>query len=104
MNRPKIVHWTQDEKRIFFECLNLYNNDFYSYTMYLNRSHSQIKSFYHNWLKTLLPSVRSQFPFQHKGGSHVRYRNQKRLETNVSNPKDKSYENSLLISNWKSVE
>ncbi|CAL5994778.1 Myb domain [Hexamita inflata] len=47
----KCVSWTEEEQQIFFKCLEVYGNDFYSYTYHLNRTHSQIKSHYHNWLK-----------------------------------------------------
>ncbi|CAL6055266.1 Conserved_hypothetical protein [Hexamita inflata] len=68
--------WSDSEKQTFFLCLELFQNDFNSYTFYLNRSYSQIKCFYHNWLKTLPLEKRMLVPRNSRGGKHVAFRNQ----------------------------
>ncbi|CAL6049446.1 Conserved_hypothetical protein [Hexamita inflata] len=72
----KSQFWTQTEKQTFFLCLELFQNDFNSYTFYLQRSYSQIKCFYHNWLKTLPLEKRQMVPRNSRGGKHIAFRNQ----------------------------
>ncbi|CAL6039531.1 Conserved_hypothetical protein [Hexamita inflata] len=72
---PKVLkHWTEEEQQIFFKCLAAYGNDFYSYTYHLNRSHSQIKSHFHNWLKKLLLTDNCVYHKQSPGGRHIKFR------------------------------
>ncbi|CAL6041328.1 Conserved_hypothetical protein [Hexamita inflata] len=69
-----LKHWTEEEQQIFFKCLEVYGNDFYSYTYHLNRSHSQIKSHYHNWLKKLLLTDNCVYHKQSPGVRHIKFR------------------------------
>ncbi|CAL5994836.1 Conserved_hypothetical protein [Hexamita inflata] len=70
----KCVPWTEEEQQVFFKCLEAYGNDFYSYTYHLNRSHSQIKSHYHNWLKQHLQTTNDVYQKQSRGGRHLKFR------------------------------
>ncbi|CAL5994960.1 Homeobox-like_domain superfamily [Hexamita inflata] len=95
-----ITRWSEDEKKLFFQCLQLYSNDFYSYTLHLNRTHSQIKSYYHNWL--------NKHNYRHRnarGGHNIPFRNQTQIQQieSISNNGSKNI-NSLLITNYKSYD
>ncbi|CAL6039533.1 Myb domain [Hexamita inflata] len=70
----KCVSWTDEEQQIFFKCLEVYGNDFYSYTYHLNRTHSQIKSHYHNWLKQHKFTTNDVYHKQSRGGRHIKFR------------------------------
>ncbi|CAL6012819.1 Conserved_hypothetical protein [Hexamita inflata] len=43
--------WSDEEVKTFFSLLPKYGSDFKQYVQHLNRTYSQIKSFYHNYLK-----------------------------------------------------
>ncbi|CAL6107055.1 SANT/Myb_domain [Hexamita inflata] len=73
--------WSTEEVQLFFCCVELYRNDFYSYTKYLDRSYSQIKSFYHNWLKKQSSETKERFQVDGRGGRHVAYRNLVQIES-----------------------
>ncbi|CAL6041331.1 Myb domain [Hexamita inflata] len=69
-----LKHWTEEEQQVFFKCLEVYGNDFYSYTYHLNRSHSQIKSHYHNWLKQQQNTTNCILHKHSRGGRHIKFR------------------------------
>ncbi|CAL6039495.1 Myb domain [Hexamita inflata] len=84
---PKVLrHWTKEEQQIFFKCMKAYGNDFYSYTYHLNRTHSQIKSHYHNWQKQHQSSTNIVFHKQSPGGNHVKFRSYKQFKQLTSLP------------------
>ncbi|CAL6041296.1 Hypothetical_protein [Hexamita inflata] len=64
--------WSDEERVIFTLCKALFYNDFYSYTLYLKRSYSQIKSYYHNEISN--SSYDKQLK-ENRGGTHKPYRN-----------------------------
>ncbi|CAL5979516.1 Conserved_hypothetical protein [Hexamita inflata] len=43
--------WSDEEVKIFFTLLPKYGSDFKQYVQHMDRTYSQIKSFYHNYLK-----------------------------------------------------
>ncbi|CAL6012831.1 Conserved_hypothetical protein [Hexamita inflata] len=47
---PK-TKWSDEEVKTFFSLLPKYGSDFKQYVQHLNRTYSQIKSFYHNYLR-----------------------------------------------------
>ncbi|CAL5994968.1 Homeobox-like_domain superfamily [Hexamita inflata] len=98
--------WTLEERETFFKYLPQYGNDFYSYTVHMDRTHSQIKSFYHNWLKTLPAQERERIPKHERGGSHKRYRAiTSPQETPQPEEKPKQdFCTGLVVNNLKSVE
>ncbi|CAL6016215.1 Homeobox-like_domain superfamily [Hexamita inflata] len=59
---PNKQPWKETEIKQFFVCYELYGNDYHSYTLHLNRTYSQIKAFYHNWLRKQFADI----PFQLK--------------------------------------
>ncbi|CAL6054329.1 SANT/Myb_domain [Hexamita inflata] len=83
MNLPKLPHsktkWSDTEIQQFFAYYELYKNDFHSYERHLNRTHSQIKAFFHNWLRRQDPETRKQYVVDQRGGVHQAYRNQVQL-------------------------
>ncbi|CAL5975342.1 Homeobox-like_domain superfamily [Hexamita inflata] len=50
-NPKKQLPWQEQEIQQFFACYQVYGDDFHSYTLHLNRTYSQIKSFFSNWLR-----------------------------------------------------
>ncbi|CAL5982978.1 Homeobox-like_domain superfamily [Hexamita inflata] len=77
INNPKQRNtpWTLTEQQIFFVYYELYKNDFHSYEQHLNRSHSQIKAFFHNWLRKQPEEVKALYKLGQRGGRHFAYRN-----------------------------
>ncbi|CAL6054559.1 Homeobox-like_domain superfamily [Hexamita inflata] len=77
MNNSVITRmpWSSKEIRTFFSCYELYQNDFNSYTCHLNRTYSQIKGFFHNWLKQQPEEIRQQYQIGKRGGKHLAFRN-----------------------------
>ncbi|CAL5982982.1 Homeobox-like_domain superfamily [Hexamita inflata] len=67
--------WTLIEQQIFFAYYELYQNDFHSYEQHLNRSYSQIKAFFHNWLRKQPEEVKAKYKLGQRGGRHFAYRN-----------------------------
>ncbi|CAL5979871.1 SANT/Myb_domain [Hexamita inflata] len=70
--------WSTVEIQLFFCCYEMYRNDFHSYVEHFqtfNRSYSQIKAFYYNWLRQQPPEIRKDFVVGKRGGKHVAFRN-----------------------------
>ncbi|CAL6105520.1 SANT/Myb_domain [Hexamita inflata] len=67
--------WTEQEIQQFFCYYELYGNDFHSYTKHIDRTHSQIKSFFHNWLRKQPPEVQQRYILGIRGGKRVPFRN-----------------------------
>ncbi|CAL6102022.1 Conserved_hypothetical protein [Hexamita inflata] len=67
--------WTEQEIQQFFCYYELYGNDFHSYTKHIDRTHSQIKSFFHNWLRKQTPEVQQRYTLGIRGGKRVPFRN-----------------------------
>ncbi|CAL5975288.1 SANT/Myb_domain [Hexamita inflata] len=72
-NPKQQLSWQEQEIQQFLACYQVYGDDFHSYTQHLNRSYSQIKSFFHNWLKKQPTDI--QCKFKVRGGYHKVYRN-----------------------------
>ncbi|CAL5982984.1 Homeobox-like_domain superfamily [Hexamita inflata] len=71
------ICWTFQEQQIFFVYYELYKNDFHSYEQHLNRSYSQIKAFFHNWLRKQSEEVKVKYKVGQRGGCNLAYRNSK---------------------------
>ncbi|CAL6016137.1 Conserved_hypothetical protein [Hexamita inflata] len=69
------LQWQETEIQQFFAYYELYGNDFHSYTQHLNRTYSQIKSFFHNWLRKQSADIQLKYKVGPRGGSHKAYRN-----------------------------
>ncbi|CAL6000221.1 SANT/Myb_domain [Hexamita inflata] len=74
-NPKQQLPWQESEIQQFFAYYELYGNDFHSYTQHLNRTYSQIKSFFHNWLRKQSADVQLKYKVGPRGGSHKAYRN-----------------------------
>ncbi|CAL6000197.1 Conserved_hypothetical protein [Hexamita inflata] len=75
LNKAKKLQWQESEIQQFFAYYELYGNDFHSYTQHLNRTYSQIKSFFHNWLRKQSAEIQQKYKVGPRGGSHKAYRN-----------------------------
>ncbi|CAL5982994.1 Homeobox-like_domain superfamily [Hexamita inflata] len=69
------IYWTISEQQIFFVYYELYKNDFHSYEQHLNRTYSQIKAFFHNWIRRQTEEVKAKFSVGKRGGCNLAYRN-----------------------------
>ncbi|CAL5975340.1 SANT/Myb_domain [Hexamita inflata] len=85
-NSVQKLQWQETEIQQFFAYYELYGNDFHSYTQHLNRTYSQIKSFFHNWLRKQPDEIQLKYNVGPRGGSHKAYRN----NISVNDQKSKS--------------
>ncbi|CAL6000175.1 SANT/Myb_domain [Hexamita inflata] len=74
-NPKQQLPWQESEFQQFFAYYELYGNDFHSYTQHLNKTYSQIKSFFHNWFRKQPADVQLKYKVGLREGSHKAYRN-----------------------------